>query len=147
MRRTLLIAAVVVLAAGITIGLSTESIGDGGYVLTVHVSSSTGPIKRAYCRGVGNQTQAENHLALLLEDRPFRTFPEAGEWSAVADPFEGQPLKVGMPVTVWKSAFRRKVYYLRYLVVFAELGDGSVVGKVVEAPEPGEAKEVSVSLP
>jgi hypothetical protein len=144
MRRTLVTIAAV-LAAGF---LAWEfvplekKIWDGGFHLTVHVESEAGQPLSVSCETFGRREHAEEALAVLLP-------PETRMWSTVADPFDGQPLTVLVPVSGRESPLGRELRrsQFRYLVVIAVLPDGRRVGKLVDIPDSRVSQEVSVSFP
>ncbi len=144
MRRAFLIIGLSVLAGAlawefIPIQLT---VWDGGFDLTVNVSSTAGPLKSVSCQACGRREEAEEVLEYLLP-------PDTRQWSAVADPFDGQPLTVQVPVSGRASPMGRELRrsQFRYLVVIGQLNDGRRVGKLVEIPDGRESREVSVSLP
>jgi hypothetical protein len=118
------------------------TIWDGGFDLTVNVSSTAGPLKSVSCQACGGREEAEEILEYLLP-------PDLGSSSAVADPFDGQPLRVQVPVSGRASPMGRELRrsQFRYLVVIGQLNDGRRLGKLVEIPDGRESREVSVSLP
>ena len=141
MRRTLL-----TLAAVLVAGLLAWEFGpidvkrcSGSFDLTVRVEGRPRSIS---CEAFGGERSAEDVLAVLMP-------PESRRWSAVADPFDGRPLTVGIPVS-WRESplgrqYRRTQF--RYLVVIATMPDGERVGKLVDIPDSRVSQEVTVSLP
>jgi hypothetical protein len=75
--------------------------------------------------------------------------PETRLWSAVADPFEGQPLTVNVPVSGRESPWGRQLrrVQFQYLVVIGQWKDGRRMGKLVDIPDGRASREISVSLP
>ena len=119
-----------------------KKICDGSFDLTVRVECLAGQPRSVSCEAFGRLMQAEEALAVLMP-------PESRRWSAVADPFDGRPLTVGVPVS-WRESplgrqYRRTQF--RYLVVIATMQDGERIGKLVDIPDSRESREVSVSLP
>ena len=115
---------------------------DGGFELTVNVTTLGGPLRSVSCQAFGRRDEAEQIAELLLS-------PYSQTWSAVSDPFSGKPLKVQVAVSGRDSPSGRKLrrYQFRYLVVIGTFQDGRQVGKVVEIPDCRESREVNVSLP
>jgi len=143
-RRAFLIIAVLVVAGALAwefIPLQL-TVWDGGFDLTVNVSSTAGPLKSVSCQACGGRKEAEEVLEHLLP-------PDLGSRSAVADPFDGQPLTVQVPVSGRASPIGRELRrsQFRYLVVIGQLNDGRRLGKLVEIPDGRESREVNVSLP
>jgi hypothetical protein len=106
------------------------------------VSSTAGPLRAVTCQACSDREEAEYTLEYLI---PLET----RHWSAVADPFDGQPLMVPVPVSGRTSPFGRKVhrFQFRHLVVIGQLKDGRRMGKRVEIPDCRVSREVTVSLP
>ena len=117
-------------------------IGDGSYDLTVHVSSNLGPPSAVSCEAFSRREHAEFALNDFLPS-------ETKQHSATADPYNGQPLTVSIPVSDRTSMSGRELqrFQFRYLVVLAQMPDGRRVGKLLEIPDAGVAREVSVVLP
>jgi hypothetical protein len=144
MRRALLITAVL-LGAG---ALACEfiplgySIWDGDFDLRVNVSSTAGSLRAVTCQACSHSEEAEYILDHLLP-------PETDLWSTVADPFDGQPLTVRVPVSGRTSPCGRELdrSQFRYLVVIGQLKDGRRMGKLVDIPDCRVSREVTVSLP
>jgi hypothetical protein len=121
------------------------TICDGGFDLTVHVSSQPGPPQSVSCEVIYRREAAEQVLEHLAQPPPQR-----GPVMAVtADPFAGEPLTVHVPVSWWESMSGRRLTRPRplWLVVIAVLPDGRRVGKLVEVPDRGATRQVSVELP
>jgi hypothetical protein len=144
MRRTL-----VIIAAVLTAGfLAWEFVPlnvlhmDGSFDLTVHVKSRAGQPRTVSCEAFGRREHADEALVVLLP-------PESRMWSTVADPFDGQPLTVRVPVSCQESPLGREVRrsQFRYLVVIATMPDGRRLGKQVDIPNGRVSQEVSVILP
>jgi hypothetical protein len=144
MRRVVLAVAllVVVGAAAWVYTSTTHIIWDGGYDLTVRVLSDAGPPRSVSCETFGRREYAEHAAAHRLP-------PESQMWSAVADPFDGQPITVKVAVSGRESMSGRELRrsQFRYLVVVAVLPDGRRVAKVVEIPDGRMSRELSVTLP
>src|SRR5262245_50418051 len=117
-------------------------IWDGHFDLTVNVSSTAGPLRSVSCQACGDRDLAEH---VLKSRRPF----ESDLWAVIADPFEGEPLTVKVPVSGRTSPFGREVsrYQFSHLVVIGHLQDGRRLGKLVEIPDGRVSRTVSVSLP
>lgn len=143
MRRTLFVV-VAVVAAGV---LAWEfipvqvMIWDGSFDLTVRVESRAGQPQSISCQALGGRETAAQVLADLS--------PPESRWSAVADPFDGRPLIVHVPVSGRESPFGRELArsQFRFLVVIADLADGRRVGKLVDIPDGRVSREVSVVVP
>jgi hypothetical protein len=119
-----------------------STIWDGHFYLTVHVGSTAGPLRTVSCQAFSRQEDAEYALELLLP-------PESPLWSAVADPFNGQTLRVDVPVSGRTSPLGRELRrsQFRHLLVIGQLQDGKRVGMLVEIPDSRLTREVHVSLP
>ncbi len=145
MWRKLLVAALlaVVAAAIWSYTSATYIIWDGGFELTVRVSSNLGPPRSVNCQAFGDEELAK----LVLEKMPQETFP--GSESATSDPFTDEPLTVIIPVSGGGSMSGRQLgrFQFRWLVVIGVLPDGRRVGKLVEIPDGRESREVCVVLP
>jgi len=144
MRRAVLTIAVVVVAGALAwefVPLQV-TIWDGGFDLTVNVSSTAGPLRSVSCQAFGRREEADEVLKYLLP-------PETRLWSAVADPFAGEPLTVFVPLSGRESPSGRELrrFQFRHLVVIGELRDGRRTGKRVEIPDGRVSREVSVLLP
>jgi hypothetical protein len=143
MRRTLLlIAALLVASLLLWVYTSTTCIlWHANFELTVHVSSDPGPPRSVSCQAMGRRDDAVTVLQHLAP-------PETKLWSATAEPFDGKPLVVNVPVGGRESMSGRELkrYQFRYLVVIAVLADGRRVGKLVEIPDSRESREISVEL-
>jgi hypothetical protein len=144
MRRTFLIVLVFVVAAALAwefIPLQVK-ISDGGFYLTVNVSSSAGPLHSVSCQAFAQREETKHDLDYLCP-------PGTPLWSAVADPFVGEPLKVLVPVSGRESPCGRELrrFQFRYLVVIGKFQDGQRAGKLVEVPDGRVSREVSVVLP
>src|SRR5262249_26194705 len=68
----------------------------------VNVSSTAGPLCSVSCQACGDRDLAEH---VLKSRRPF----ESDLWAVIADPFEGEPLTVKVPVSGRTSPFGREV--------------------------------------
>src|SRR5262249_37816467 len=117
-------------------------IWDGGFDLTVNVSSTAGLPRSVSCQAFGHKEEAEQALDYLLS-------PETRLWSVVVDPFEGKPITLFVPTSGTASMSGRELsrVQFRYLVVIATLPDGRRVGKLAEIPDSRQSREVSVALP
>jgi hypothetical protein len=144
MRRALF-ATVAILAAGVLawefIPLAV-TIHDGGFDLTVHIESLGGQPQSVSCETFGRREYADEAVTRLLP-------PQSRSWSAVADPFDGRPLTVGVAVGERESPFGRVLqrFQFRFMAVIAVMPDGSRIGKVVEIPDGRVSREVTVELP
>ena len=143
MRRAFLTIAALVIAGVLAWEFSPfpVTIWDGGFNLTVHVTSPAGPLHSVSCQAFGRREQTEEVLEYLLP-------PESLGYSAVADPFVGEPLKVYVPVSGRDSPSGRTLRrtQFRYLVVIGQWQDGRRAGKLVEIPDGRVSREVSVVL-
>jgi len=143
MRRAFLIVGALVVAIGLILWLFPVrgQVLDGGFDLSVRVSSSAGPLRSVSCEAFGRRPEAEQTLENLWP-------PETRLWSAVTDSFAGEPLTVHVPVTVvalpWGQELQRR--QLRFLVIIGQLADGRRVGKLVDIPDCQESREVNVVL-
>jgi hypothetical protein len=115
---------------------------DGAYELTVRVESPDGRPRSVSCEAFGRREYAD---AAVVHPHP----PESQRWSAVADPFEGQPITVQVAVSGRESPFGRELRrsQFKFLAVNAVMADGRRVGKVVEIPDSRVSREVAVTLP
>jgi hypothetical protein len=143
MRRKL-VAVLVLLVFGVALwaySSATHIVWDGGFDLSVHVSSNPGPPLSVTCQPFGRLEYAEYMLKHLS--------PETRLWSVSADPFVGEPLIVHVPVSGRDSMSGRQLSrsQFEYLVVVAVLPDGRRVGKLVDIPDGRVSREVSVTLP
>jgi hypothetical protein len=143
MRRKLLTAALLLIVVGVLwVYTSMPCLtADGGFHLTVRVSSNPGPPQAVSCEACSSRKHAEYAMEHLL-------LPET-RWSATADPFTGEPLTVRVPISVRYSRSGRELshFQFQYLVVVAVLPDGRRVGKVVDIPGGQVSREVNVELP
>ena len=144
MRRAFLIVALLVIVGALAwefIPIQV-TIWDGGFDLTVQVSSTAGPLRAVSCQAYSRREEAEHILEHLLP-------PETRLWSAVADPFDGKPLAVAVPLSGRVSPCGRELLRVQfqYLVVIGQLKDGRRIGKLVEIPDSRVCREVSVLLP
>jgi hypothetical protein len=144
MRRAILIIALLIVAGALAweFGPIKVTVWDGGFDLTVNVSSSTGPLRSVSCAAFSQHEDAEFVLEHLLP-------PETRFCSTVADPFEGQPLIINVPVSGRDSPLGRELRrsQFRHLVVIGQLEGGRRIGKLVEIPDGRVSREVSVVLP
>ena len=115
-------------------------IWDGSFNLIVRVECPEGRPRAVTCEAFGRREYADEAVAHLL---PLES------WSAVADPFDGQPITVRVAVSGRESPFGRELLrsQFRFLAVIAVLPDGRRVGKVVDIPDGRVSREVSVALP
>jgi hypothetical protein len=118
------------------------TVWDGGFDLTVHVSSTAGPLRAVSCQAYGQREDAEAAVQDLVP-------PRMGFASATADPFDGRPLTVNVHVSGRLSPFGRELarFQYRHLVVIGQLKDGRRIGKRIEIPDGCLSREVRVSLP
>jgi hypothetical protein len=118
------------------------TIWDGGYELAVHVSATAGPLRSVSCEAFSRAEDAQHALEYTLP-------PETSTWSATADPFTGEVLKVRVPVSGRDSPCGRELrrFQFRYLLVIGHLQNGRRVGKVVEIPDGRVSREITVVLP
>jgi hypothetical protein len=124
----------------------------GGYYLTVHLDTPTGPPSVVICSASGRWDRAEEVAANLRMLPPEIRLSESLDIDgpeALADPFVGGPLEVRIRASGRGSLFGREVsrYQDRFLVVGAEWPGGRRVWKVVEIPDGRVSQEVRVSLP
>ncbi len=118
------------------------TIWDGGYDLTVNVTSEVGPLRSVSFKACGQREVAD----WILEN-PLHAEAQA---SVVADPFDGKPLSLSLPLSGRTSPLGRELrlsQQCRYLVVIGRLQDGRRLAKIVDIPDSRESREVSVSLP
>jgi hypothetical protein len=139
------LAVVLVLVTGGLVWFYTSAqyiIWDGGFDLTVHVTSSAGPLRSVTCRAYGQRDDAEQAAKYLLP-------PESDLWAAQADPFTGEPLTLNIPLSGRDSMSGRELsrFQFRHLVVIGQLQDGRRVSKLVEIPDCRVSRDVSVALP
>src|SRR5262249_36623438 len=101
-----------------------------------------GPPRSVSCQAFGRREDAVFTLEHLLP-------PETRLWSAVADPYAGEPLTVNVPVSGRDSMSGRELRRspLRDFVGSAMPPDGRRVGKLVDIPDGRVSREVSVALP
>ena len=66
---------------------------DGDYDLTIRIESPGQSMRAVCCESIGCRQWAENAVEYLL--------PPESHYRAVADPYEGQPMRVHVPVT-WR---------------------------------------------
>ncbi len=144
MQRKLVAAALMLVVGGLlwVYTSATYIIWDGGFDLTVRVSRTPEPPRSVSCEVFSQRQDAEFALEHLLP-------PESRMWSAIADPFAGEPLTVYVPVGGRESMSRRQLrrFQFRYLVVIATLPDGRRVGKMVDIPDGLAVTEVTVEIP
>jgi hypothetical protein len=144
MRRVTLIIALLVVASVLAWEFIPIQviIWDGGFDLTVNVSSTAGPLRSVSCQAFSGREEAEYVLEHLAP-------PESPLRSTVADPFNGQPLMVNIPLSGRDSPWGRELrrFQFRHLVVIGQLKDRSPIGKLVEIPDCRVSREVSVTLP
>lgn len=115
---------------------------DGGFDLTVTVSSNAGPLRSISCQAFGHRDSADYAVEQLL---PM----EADHWSTHVEPFSGEPLTVFVPLSGRKSPSGRELSRMqfRHLAVIGQLQDGRRVGKVVVIPDCRVSHKVSVTFP
>jgi hypothetical protein len=114
---------------------------DGGFDLAVTVTCGAGPLRAVSCEAFGRREDADEALEFLM--RPL------SQWSASAKPFAAEPLTVHVPVSGRASPSGRELsrFQFRHLVVIGEFHDGRRVGKLVEIPDSGVSRKLSVTLP
>lgn len=143
MRRTLTIAAVLLVVAGFVWEFGCVAICDGSYDLSVTVKSLSGsPIRAVSCEGFRNVEDARFRLEYLPQ-------PEIRTWFVSAEPFTGQPLIVTLPVSFRESPLGRTWgdTQFRGLVVIVQYQDGERRGKAIEIPHRHESRSVTVEFP
>ncbi len=146
MRQWVIIMVVALVALSVlTLTLDTQILWDGGYKLAVHIENRGQPIRVVRCGSAPNREYAEVEVSEIIRLEPSGVWP-----SAVADPYEGQPLSVQVPVSGrdhglfgWKLS-RTQFQYLAVVVIYA---DGQPTGQVVEIPDGRVSREVTVSFP
>jgi hypothetical protein len=118
------------------------TVWDGDFALTVRIESPDGQPKAVSCKAFSSREGAEEAIAYLPP-------PKSPMWSAIAAPYDGQPIKVRVEISGRESPFGRELrpFQCRFLAVTAVLADGRQVGKVVEIPDRHVSREVSVSFP
>ena len=144
MRRALLVVAIMV----VLLALFWEffpiyvEVWDGHFDLTVQVSSPLGRLGSVSCEAFGARELAEQAVENLYP-------PDTHLSSAVANPFDGQPLTVTVPLSGRKSPVGRELrrHQFQYLAVIGRLENGKKIGKLVEIPDCRVAREIDVSLP
>lgn len=145
MGKRLAIGAAVVLVTAVCL-VPVQTIWDDGlWPLSVTVSSVTGsPIASVSAEAFSSEAVARSTLEHL-------TPPETRTYSAVADPFIGEPLPVLVPTSyqtrsalVWSQS---RYNQMRLLVVIVEYQDGRREGRLVEIPDLRQSRSVSVVFP
>jgi hypothetical protein len=111
---------------------------DGGYDLTVLVASPPGTLRAVSCEAFSKREGALQSMES----------PEVS-WSAVAQPFSGEPLTVHVPMSGRASPCGRELKRSQfgYLLVIGDLPDGQRVGKVVKIPDGRVSRTTRVQLP
>jgi hypothetical protein len=114
----------------------------GSFELAVRLESPAGQPRSVMCEAFHRRDDAEDAIARLRKI-------DSSQGSAVADPFEGQPIVVLVPVSGSQSPFGRDIHrtQCRFLAVIAEWPDGRRRGKVVAIPDSRISREVAVTLP
>src|SRR4051812_15720128 len=99
---------------------------DGGVELTVHVSSTAGPLRSVSCEAVAGRKDGDSKLESLLP-------PETSKYSTCASPFAGKPLTVYVPTSGRASMSDHELSYtqFRHLVVIGQYPDGRRVGALL----------------
>ena len=115
---------------------------DGGFDLTVTVSSNAGPLRSVSCQAFGHRDSADFAVEHLLT-------MQADPWSTTVEPFTGAPVTVFVPLSGHVSMCGRELSRMqfRYLAVIGQLHDGRRVGKVMVIPDSRVAQTLSVSFP
>jgi hypothetical protein len=123
-----------------------QMIREGGlWPISVAVrSASNSPITAVSAEVFGSRESAEYTLEHLLP-------PEGRLFSAVVDPFQGEPFEVRVPTGQQTSrallwAYTRHAQW-RFLVVIARYKDGRREGRLVEIPDLRETRSLDVELP
>jgi hypothetical protein len=117
------------------------AIWDDGYDLTINVSSKAGLLHSVGCKACRQREEAD----LILED-PLHAEAYA---SVIAEPFDGRPLTLKLPLSGRTSPLGRELRLTRcqFLVVIGRLHDGRQLAKIIDIPDSRTSREVSVSLP
>lgn len=117
-------------------------IWDGGFDLTVTVSSHAGPFRSVSCQAFGHRDSADYAVEQFL---PM----EADRWSTTVEPFTGAPLTVFVPLSGHMSMCGRELSRMqfRHLAVIGQLQDGRRVGKVVVISDCRVSQTISVTFP
>lgn len=120
---------------------SVIRIGDGHFDLAVTVVSESGPLRSVRCLAVANRDQAED---ILRRPNPFFE----GAWAADADPFDGRPLALQIPLTVRTSLTGRELSraQLWHLAALGVMHDGRRVCGSVNIPDGRASRTVTVVL-
>jgi hypothetical protein len=148
MKQVVIIVVVLVAVAGLTSLSSTIEIWDGSYHLTIEVTAAAERPKWVWCHQTSDREHAERNLAVMLhaERKNFESWLD----SDTADPFNGQALTLN----VWISGRDSPIFgsseetqYRQFMVIIAEMQNGTRVGKIVEIPDHKVSKRVSVSIP
>lgn len=119
-----------------------RTVWDGGFDLTVNVSSTAGPLRSVMCKSCRQREETE----FILEHSEHQ---EARSCAVFVDPFDGKPLTAHVPLSGVDSPCGRDLrrFQDHYLVVIGQLQDGRQMKKVVEIPDCRESREVSLLLP
>lgn len=130
----------VVLCAGLAWYLLPETRWSGGYSLTVHLQSADARPQSVACSPFHRREDAEKAISAESLGSP--------EWDVVADPFDGRPISLDVPVAgqAWLGQERGRVQP-QYLAVVAMMPENRRVGRIVEIPDGRVTKELTVSLP
>jgi len=130
----------VVLCAGLAWYLLPETRWTGGYSLTVHLQSANARPQSVACSPFHHSEDAEKAIATESVGSP--------EWAVVADPFDGCPINLDVPVAgrAWLGQERGRVQP-QYLAVVAMMPENRRVGRIVQIPDGQVSKELTVSLP
>ena len=117
-------------------------IADGGFDLTVTVSSKSGPLRSVRCTAAGDRATAEFYV------RHPGGFDTSGP-GAEADPYDGRPLTIHVPISVRYSAVGLVVArsQFRGLAVVGMTADGQRVAVTADIPDSRVARDVTVILP
>jgi hypothetical protein len=119
--------------------------GSGALPLSVTVSSASGSsITYVSCEAVSSGTSARDSAENLIP-------PESRMFSSVADPFDGEPLRLTVPfgthtnrTLLWASTRHSQA---GWLVVIARFRDGRQEGRVVSIPDLRQASSLTVTFP
>jgi hypothetical protein len=125
------------------------TVWDGGYDLTVNISTADVSPKWVYCLPCAHRDEADLAHHEFSDAQKALSLKDNG-WGKFVQPFDGQPIQV----FVWLSGRSSTVFgelsetqFGRYLVVIAEMPDGTRVGKIVNIPDHKQSREVSVTIP
>jgi hypothetical protein len=129
--------------AAIAIEFSVYQAWVGGYDLTIHVSSESGPLRVVQCTAYSKLDPVEAEYIVATWPESQRTIH-----TVKADPFLGQALKLCVQMDGRTSPFGRDLgqSQFRQLLVIGQLWDGRIVSNVVDIPDPRTSREIRIAL-